>query len=368
MLYKYPQAAYPYQHLIDENARRGPHRGEYEILDTGVFDAERYFDVTVEYARDAPDDILMRVTVRNRGDAAATLHVLPQLWARNIWGWGDGTARPELAPEGDAVAARHPLMEDRVLAADGAPRWLFCDNDTNARRFPGQGTGDPAGPFKDGINDHVIGGASGATVARRGTKVAAHHVLSLDAGASAVLRLRFRRDGDGGDPFEGHDAVFARRIAEADAFYAAVAGGIADPDARLVQRAAFAGMVWSKQYFGFDVRRWLDGDPGRPPPAEARKRARNHEWGHLVNADIVSMPDTWEYPWYASWDLAFHAIVFAAIDPDFAKEQMLLLLRARCMHPNGQLPAYEWSFGDANPPVAAWAAWRVYLAEQRLTG
>ncbi len=368
MLYKYPQAAYPYQHLIDENARRGPHAGEYEILDTGVFDAERYFDVTVEYARDSPDDILMRVTVRNRGDAAATLHVLPQLWARNTWSWGDGMQRPELAPDGGVVAARHPLMEDRVLAADGAPCWLFCDNETNARRFPGLGTGDPAGPFKDGINDHVVGGAAGATAARAGTKVAAHHVLSLDAGASAVLRLRFSPAAGAGGPFADHDTVFARRIAEADAFYAALQIGIADADARLVHRAAFAGMVWSKQYFGFDVRRWLDGDPGRPPPAEARKHARNHEWGHLVNADIVSMPDTWEYPWYASWDLAFHAVVFAAFDPDFAKQQMLLLLRARCMHPNGQLPAYEWSFGDANPPVAAWAAWRVYLAERRLTG
>ncbi len=368
MLYKYPQAEYPYQHLIDENARRGPHLGEYEILDTGVFGHERYFDVTVEYARGEPGDILMRVTVRNRGDAAATLHVLPQLWARNDWAWGDPVGRPGLALEDGAVAARHPAMEDRVLSADGAPEWLFCDNETNGRRFPGLGTGDPGGPFKDGINDHVVGGLAGVTGARSGTKVAARHVLSLEAGASAVVRLRFRPDGARGDAFADHDAVFARRIAECDAFYDALQAGIDDADARMVQRAAFAGMVWSKQYFGFDVKRWLDGDPGRPPPAESRKHVRNFEWTHLVNADIVSMPDAWEYPWYASWDLAFHAVTFAAIDPEFAKDQMILLLRARCMHPNGQLPAYEWSFGDANPPVAAWAAWRVYLAEQRLTG
>ncbi len=368
MLYKYPQAEYPYQHLIDENARRGPHAGEYEILDTGVFDDERYFDVTVEYARDAPGDILMRVTVRNRSDTPATLHVLPQLWARNDWGWGDPVARPDLALRDDVIAARHLRMEDRVLSADGAPCWLFCDNDTNVRRFPGLGTASPGGPFKDGINDHVVGGGGGATEARSGTRVAAHHVLTLGAGATRVLRLRFRPDGSDADPFADHDAVFARRIAETDAFYAALQGGIADPDARMVQRAAFAGMVWSKQYFGFDVKRWLDGDPAGPPPPEARRRGRNHEWTHLVNADIVSMPDTWEYPWYASWDLAFHAVTFAAIDPEFAKGQMLLLLHARCMHPNGQLPAYEWSFGDANPPVAAWAAWRVFLTERRLTG
>lgn len=414
MLYKYPHAEYPYDRLVAENARRDRSVGEYEILDTGVFDHGRYFDVTVEYARAAPEDILMRVHVRNRAAAPATLHVLPQLWARNVWSWDARPERPLLRLDAGHVEATHPGMPARTLHADratlrapgnapnpapGAPHdpaahaapatWLFCDNETNTRRldgtpgaarFPDGAPG--AGPFKDGIDDHVVRGRTGATRPGHGTKAAAHHVLHLPAGGEATLRLRFRPADATSDPFADHDAIFARRLAETDAFYHAVRGAPADHprgapadppspaelDARLVQRQAFAGMIWSRQYYGFDVRRWLEGDPAGPPPPPERRQGRNREWTHLVNADIVSMPDKWEYPWYASWDLAFHAVVFALIDPDFAKDQMILLMRARCMHPNGQLPAYEWSFGDANPPVAAWAAWRVYLTERELTG
>jgi hypothetical protein len=368
MLYKYPQAAFPYAALVAENGRRrGKNLPEYEIADTGVFDGGRYFDVTVEYAKAGPRDILMRVTSVNRGPDKAELHVLPQLWARNTWSWEAGGPRPGLQLDGSGtVLVTRPHVHNLRFSALQPARFVFCDNDTNPRRLFGMAA---AGYFKDGINDWLVAGDEGAiNPANTGTKCAAATGLQLAAGASATLRFRLAPDDAGALTQGDFDQVFATRIGEADQFYASLQKDIADTDARLVQRQALAGMLWSKQYYHFDVRRWLNGDPGQPVPPAARKTGRNCEWQHLNNADIVSMPDTWEYPWYAAWDLAFHCVTFALIDPDFAKSQLILLTREWYMHPNGQLPAYEWAFGDVNPPVHAWAAWRVYQMDRALTG
>ncbi len=365
MLYKYPQAAFPYEALVEENHRRDASEAEYELLDTGVFADGRYFDVTVEYAKAAPDDILMRITIDNRAAEAAPLHVLPQLWARNDWSWSAGNPRPRITLTDEAVRAVHPRLAPLTLAIDQPATWLFCENETNgAKLFGEQG----AGPFKDGINDCIVHGTRDTVRLDAGSKAAAHVVLLLPPGGQAVLRLRLRPDAAGADAFADFDAVFAARLREADAFYAALQADIADPDARLVQRQALAGMLWSKQFYHLDMRRWQDGDPAQPPPPPGRREGRNAEWRHLYHADIVSMPDKWEYPWYAAWDLAFHAVTFALIDPDFAKAQMMLLLRDCCLHPSGQLPAYEWAFSDANPPVHAWACWRVYQMDLALHG
>ncbi len=369
MLYKYPQAAFPYDQLVAENGRRGTDQPEYEIRDTGVFADNRYFDVTVEYAKAAPDDILMQVTVTNRGPDPAALHLLPHLWARNTWSWANSPRRPVLALDGTAVAARHPRLGDMKLELDHqAAEWLFCENETNVRRLFGADTPGPfPGPFKDGINNCIVGGdRSAVSAAQTGTKCAAHLRFDLQSGASAVTRLRFRPAERESDAFAYFDDRVAQRRADADEFYAALQANVADPGARLVQRQALAGMLWSKQLYLFDVRRWLDGDPAQPPPPPGRTRDR--DWRHLNNADVISMPDKWEYPWYAAWDLAFHCVTFALIDPEFAKHQLLLMLREWYMHPNGQLPAYEWAFGDVNPPVHAWAAWRVYEMDRDLTG
>lgn len=367
MLYKYPQAEFPYRQLVEENARRSFDDSEYELIDTGLFDAQRYFDVVVEYAKASPDDILMRITVFNRGPEPATLHVLPQLWARNSWSWQHGAVRPTLAATSDrSVAAVHDELAEMVFDADGTDALLFCDNDTNAARLYGQ---PGAGYFKDGIHAYVVEGRQDAVnPARTGTKCAAHHRLGIPAGGRAMVRARLRLAGAADGPFEGFDAIVDGRLDEADAFYAALQAGIADADARSVQRQALAGLIWSKQLYHYDVRQWLQGDPAQPPPPESRKRGRNADWRHLRNRDIVSMPDKWEYPWYASWDLAFQMLPMAMIDPAFAKSQLLMLTRDWYMHPNAQLPAYEYSFGDANPPVHAWAAWRVYLMDRSLTG
>ena len=364
MLYKYPHAAFPYAQLVAENARRGQDQPEFELLDTGVFAGNRYFDVTIEYAKASLDDILLRINVQNRAAEAAAVDVLPMLWARNTWAWSGGTMRPELRLEGQTVRATAPDWPDLDFSCDQDAEWLFCDNETNVPRLFGA----PAtGLFKDGFNDRVVHGRHDAVRGDRGTRCTPLIHLQLEPGGNVTLRLRLRPVSDMA-AFTDFDAVFAARQAEADAFYAALQAGIESADARLVQRQAFAGMIWSKQYYAFDVRTWLDGDPAEPPPPERRRHARNSEWRHLSNADIVSMPDKWEYPWYASWDLCFHAVTFAAIDPAFAKRQILLLLNERCMHPNGQVPAYEWNFGDANPPVQAWAAWKVYETERAWTG
>ncbi|MFN0179226.1 MAG: MGH1-like glycoside hydrolase domain-containing protein [Gemmatimonadales bacterium] len=366
MLYKYPQAAYPYQQLIDENRRRGLGDPEYELLDTGVFDDDRYFDVVIEYAKAGPTDILLRVSVTNRGPEAAPIHVLPQAWFRNTWSWGRDPARPQLqARSATAVEAMHPSLGMYRLRFDGAPDLLFTDNDSNTPKLYGT---DAPGPFKDAFHDRVIAGRLDAVnPERRGTKVAAWYHAEVPAGATAVFRARLAPELPD-QPFAGFDAVVASRLADADQFYADIQAGMDDPDARMVQRQAFAGMIWSKQLFYYDVPQWLEGDPGQPPPAAGRRRGRNHEWAHLNNAEILSMPDAWEYPWFAAWDLAFHCIPLALIDPEFAKQQLVLLTREWYMHPNGQLPAYEWAFGDVNPPVHAWAAWRVFQLDRKRTG
>ena len=368
MLYKYPQGAFPYDDLLAENGRRkGHNQPEYELVDTGLFNEGRYFDVEVEYAKGGTDDILMRVTVANRGPDAAPIHVLPHLWARNTWSWADGRIRPRLhRSEADLVTAERPGDVARHFTALQPVDFLFCENETNTGRLFGQ---PKPGFFKDGINDYVTRGVRDAVnPAREGTKCAAYVRLDVPPGDSATLRFRFAPAEAGVLDTDGFEAVFRDRIAEADAFYAVLQSDIAEADARLVQRQALAGMLWSKQRYLFDVRRWLMGDPTQPAPPPERRAIRNADWPHLDNADIISMPDKWEYPWYAAWDLAFHCVTFALIDPAFAKGQLILLTREWYMNPNGQLPAYEWNFSDVNPPVHAWAAWRVYEMDRALTG
>ncbi|SQF99904.1 Mannosyl oligosaccharide glucosidase [Paucimonas lemoignei] len=363
MLYKYPHGMFPYDDLVAENARRGLNDPEYEILDTGVFNDNHYFDVIVEYAKHTPDDVLMRVTVTNRSDQAARVHVLPQLWARDIWSWAPGTERPALSLLDDTISARHPSEADRHATAWGphACDWLFCENRTNTPKL----FGEPApGPFKDGIGEYLVNANPSAIGRDNGTKVAAHFVLQLEGGGSEVVYLRFAPAGAA--PINARK-LFETRRAEADEFYDALQHALPDADARNVQRQALAGLLWSKQFYYFDVKTWLAGDPGQTPPPE-RAHIRNNQWRHLYNFDIVSMPDKWEYPWYASWDTAFQAVAFALIDLDFAKDQLLLLVKDRFMHPSGQIPAYEWCFDDANPPVHAWASWRVYQMEKAQTG
>ena len=368
MLYKYPQAPFPYDALLDENRRRGFDDREYKLVDTGLFDEGRYFDVTVEYAKASPDDILMRVSAVNRGPDTACLHILPQLWSRNVWSWREDAPRPELRAVSDTeVGASHQELPEMRWHVEAPDALVFCDNDTNLARLFGQPR---AGYPKDGIGDWLVqGDASAVNPARVGTKCAAHHRFAIAPGATAVVRLRFRPMEAAQPPFgSGFEATFERARHEADAFYAALHGGLADEALRQVQRQALAGLVWSKQLYNYDVRQWLAGDPSQPPPPESRKTGRNADWRHLRNRDVISMPDTWEYPWYASWDLAFQSLPMAMIDPAFAKRQLLLLTRDWYMHPNAQLPAYEYSLGDANPPVHAWAAWRVYKMDEELAG
>jgi len=364
MLYKYPHAEFPYSDLVQENARRGLDDPEYEVLDTGVFNDNHYFDVSIEYAKHTPDDIFMRVTVVNRSDRSARLHVLPQLWARDIWSWAPGTERPTLSRVDNKVVARHPSHADKEATAwaHGDAEWLFCENRSNTPKL----FGEPAtGPFKDGINDWILTGQADAIRRDAGTKVAAHFVMEFEAGASQRVYLRFA---PAGSPHINARTLFEQRKKEADDYYAALQQNLKDADARNVQRQALAGLLWSKQLYNFDVKAWLDGDLGQARLPAGRSHIRNNQWRHLCNFDIVSMPDKWEYPWYASWDLAFQAVAFALIDIGFAKDQLLLLVKDRFMHPNGQLPAYEWRFDDANPPVHGWASWRVYQMEKAQTG
>ena len=364
MLYRYPQAAFPYADLLAENAWRGAGDREYELLDTGVFDADRYFDVVVEYGKASPDDILMRVTVTNRGPEASALTVIPQLWARNTWAWRAGSRRPLLRADGGGAQALHPRLREMRLECDAGVPFVFTENETNVRRLYGM---DGAGPFKDGFDDLIVHGRTDAvSAAREGTKCGVPVGLHLAPGGSHAIRLRFRPAERDSNPFAFFDDRMQARRDDADEFYAALQTSCTDADARLVQRQALAGMLWSKQLYLYDVRRWLGGDPAQPAPPGSR--TRNEDWRHLNAADILSMPDTWEYPWFAAWDHAFHCTTFALIDPAFAKDQLVLLLREWYMHPNGQIPAYEWQFGDVNPPVHAWAAWRVFEMDRALTG
>ena len=373
-LYKYPQAAFPYGALVAENRRRDRRAPEFELIDTGVFDGDRYFDVVVEYAKAAPDDILVRITATNRGPEAAELHLLPTLWYRNTWSWnGPEAERPALRAGDDTVGhtvieGDHPSLGARWLYCEGAPELLFTENDTNVERLFGAANSRPY--VKDSINDYVVAGRKDAVNPERvGTKAAARYRLTLAPEQSVTTRLRLSNTPLAGGPFgRDFEVVFGQRKREADAFYETVIPKALSDDAKNVMRQAFAGLLWSKQLYLFDVRRWLEGDPGCPPPPRERRKGRNHEWQHLYNEDVISMPDKWEYPWYAAWDLAFHTIPLALIDPDFAKAQLILFLREWYMHPNGQIPAYEWAFGDVNPPVHAWAALRVYRIERRLRG
>ncbi|MGE0441281.1 MAG: glucosidase [Gemmatimonadales bacterium] len=366
MGYKYPQAAFPYARLEEENRRRGIGEPEFELLDTGIFDEDRYFDVTVEYAKADPGDVVLRITVDNRGPDEAQIHLLPQLWFRNTWSWTAEAERPALhATGGNRIEVRHPTLGSMQAAFEGAPELLFTDNESNSDRL--WGTPGPAFS-KDAFHRRIVEGRTDAVnPARTGTKAAAWYRLSVPAGGQVSVRLRLAAD-LGPDPVADADRIVALRQSEADEFYEALQENLTDADARLVQRQAFAGMIWCKQYYGYDVPRWIEGDPAEPTPPASRRHGRNADWEHVNNADILSMPDTWEYPWFAAWDLAFHTIPFALIDPAFAKHQLVLLTREWYMHPNGQLPAYEWAFGDVNPPVHAWAAWRVFQIDRKQRG
>jgi hypothetical protein len=373
-LYKYPHSAFPYAQLIEENRRRDRHQPEFELLDTGVFDQNRYFDVFVEYAKRSPDDILIQITVINRGMEAKTLHLLPTLWFRNTWAWnGEAVNKPCLkatqpGDHGNIIQASHSTLGERWLYAEGDAELLFTDNETNSERI--FGIPNRFAYVKDSINEYVVEGRKDAVnPAQTGTKAAIHYVLSLAPGESRTIQLRLSDASNLIAPL-GNDfnVAFAARKQEADEFYQHITPFPLSEDKRNVQRQAFAGMLWCKQYYHYIVDDWLKGDPTTPPPAPGRKRGRNHEWFHLYTDDILSMCDKWEYPWFAAWDLAFHCITFALIDPDFAKYQLDVLTREWFMHPNGQIPAYEWAFGDVNPPVHAWATWRVYKIEQKMTG
>jgi glycogen debranching enzyme len=363
-LYKYPQAAFPYSDLCDENRRRGRGGREYELLDTGVFEGDRYFDMFVEYAKAEVEDICIRVTVANRGPETAAIDVLPSLWFRNTWSWGQGARRPSLRKVGEGrVATQHDQEGRFFLQCEGAPELLFTENDTNVALLFGGANG---GFVKDGINDCVVNGKTAAVNPDNiGTKCAARYRLRIEPGQSQLIELRLSRSER---PAGAIEDVLAARKREADEFYDTVIPKTLQADGRGVLRQALAGMLWSKQFYHYVVRDWLVGDSAQPPPPQGRKRGRNADWAHLHNADVLSMPDKWEYPWYASWDLAFHCIPLAMVDSDFAKEQLILLLREWYMHPNGQIPAYEWAFGDVNPPVFAWAAWRVYKIEKKRRG
>ena len=368
-LYKYPQAEFPYRELVEKNRTRTKEEPEYELIDTGVFSVNRYFDVFAEYAKASPDDLLIRISIFNRGPEPSPLQVLPSLWFRNSWSWGrKGEGYPErprieALPDGTLVAA-HPTLGRFVLRSETRGELLFTENETNVERLFGARNSDPH--VKDAFHSFVVGGLREAVNPEgAGTKAALHHRAVLAPEERVQLRLRLTAEGEArANPFSDFDKIFAARIAEADAFHAPRTAGLTAEEARVV-RQANAGLLWSKQFYHLDVRTWLEGDPAQPAPPAQRASGRNSEWRHLYNRDVLSMPDKWEYPWYAAWDLAFHTVPLAAVDPHFAQEQLLLLLREWYMHPNGQVPAYEFAFGDVNPPVHAWAVLRVYQLGSR---
>jgi hypothetical protein len=375
-LYKYPQSAYPYDHIVSTNRGRGKGEPEYELIDTGVFDEDRYFDVVVEYAKAAPEDILVRITAHNRGPDPATLHLLPTVWFRNTWSWGDDVARPVLRQSAPGVIAiSHPEVGERFLYADGATALLFTENETNTERLVHVPNRTPY--VKDAFHRYFVHGQQDAVNSgQTGTKAAAHYPLTVPAGKSATVRLRLRdagpagtgraKGGSGGPFGKAFDSVMTARRQEADEFYAAILPATLDADAANVARQALAGMLWSKQFYHYDVDRWLKEHGARYPSQKGTPR--NARWGHMYNADVISMPDKWEYPWYAAWDLAFHCLALTMVDAEFGKEQLDLMLRSHYLHPSGQLPAYEWNFGDVNPPVHAWATMFTYRLEKAQRG
>ncbi len=365
MLYKYTQQEFPYHRLVEENQRRGKEDPEFELIDTGIFDENRYFDVFVEYAKADPEDVLIQITVHNRGPEEARLHLLPTIWFRNTWAWGMHPYKPAMKKAGEGIIQiEHEMLGTMHLYTEGDSDLLFCENETNAARL--YGVKDAQGFFKDGINEFIVNGNEAAVNPQQsGTKASANYELKIPTGSSQVIRLRLSKSAHS-QPFHNFKQVFASRKGDADEFYGEIQKDVTVEDARNVQRQAFAGMLWSKQFYYYNITQWLEGDPGQPPPPAERLKGRNADWTHLNNCDIISMPDKWEYPWYAAWDLAFHCLPLAMIDPDFAKQQLVLLTREWYMHANGQLPAYEWAFGDVNPPVHGWATWRVYKIDQKL--
>ncbi|MGH2412705.1 MAG: MGH1-like glycoside hydrolase domain-containing protein, partial [Microcystaceae cyanobacterium] len=373
-LYKYPQQAFPYTQLVEENRQRGKSDPEFELLDTGIFENDRYFDVLIEYAKASPEDILIQYTVSNRGAEAKPLHLLPTLWFRNTWSWGySNEEKPVLKvlktdSSFSVIEADHPSLGSRWLYCDTTPELLFTENETNFEQLFQVGKATPY--VKDAVHEYVIHNRKAAINPDRiGTKVAAHYSLWLEPGETKTIRLRLSDASQSSDPFGvDFETVFSDRIAEADEFYQRITPATLSEDLRLIQRQAFAGLLWSKQFYLYIVEDWLKGDPATPPPPASREEIRNTDWVHLFSDDVLSMPDTWEYPWFAAWDLAFHVVPLAMIDPDFAKRQLSRLTREWYMHPNGQLPAYEWALSDVNPPVHAWAAWQVYKIERKLYG
>ena len=381
MLYKYPQAAFPYQQLVEENKNRGRLEREFELLDTDIFKDNQYFDIFIEYAKAADEDILIKITVHNRANKTAYLATMPTIWFRNLWtpkilrG-----SRPTLFLENNCLNIHHEDLGKYFLFANGTPEWLFCENETNNKRLYGSDANDSASS-KDGINDFIISkNRSFLNPNNNGTKAAAYFTDNIPANGSATYRLRLMHQdifsskkmatqkANLGEPFADFDVLFKQKKREADDFYNKIQKDIADKEAQNIQRQAFAGMLWSKQLYFYDVNEWLDGDVGQPAPPNQRKDARNSDWRHFSSSAIISMPDNWEYPWFAAWDLAFHTIVLARIDAAFAKQQLLLLVGDNFQHPNGQLPAYEWNFGDVNPPVHAFAAWKVFETDKILRG
>ena len=372
-LYKYPQDTFPYGKLVEENQKRDRRAFEYELLDTGIFDGDRYYDVFVEYAKATDEDILIAINAYNRGSESQTLHILPTLWFRNTWSWDGKAQKPSLKvikSDGNVsiIEADHATLGKRWLYVEGSVELLFVDNETNSKLLFGIENATPY--VKDGINNYAIEGQKEAVnPGRSGTKFSPHYILEIGGGQSKKVRLRLSDSPNIGQPFGSEfDAIFETRIKEADEFYNSISPFSMKEDVRQVQRQAFAGMLWSKQYYHYVVDDWLKGDPNSPPPPESRKEIRNKEWIHLFNDDVISMPDKWEYPWFAAWDLAFHCIPLAIVDPEFAKRQLDIMTREWYMHPNGQIPAYEWNFSDVNPPVHAWATLRVYKIEKKMYG
>ena len=372
-LYKYPQAEFPYGQLLEKNRARTKWDQEFELVNTGIFDDNRYFDVFIEYAKAAPDDILIRIEAINRGPDAAELQLLPTVWFRNTWCWGLDERRPRLRRDSEtevaAIKLDHYYYGTRRLYCEGMPELLFTENETNNRKLFKVDSNSPY--VKDGINDYIVQGTKTAVNPQAaGSKASARYTAILQPQGKFTVRLRLTpMPPVGSNALDGEfDRIFATRKSEADDFYRTVIPAGAAPDNKNIMRQALGGLLWSKQFYHYDVSRWLKGDPSGPPPARKRLQGRNREWRHLYNADVISMPDKWEYPWYAAWDLAFHCLALALVDADFAKDQLVLMTREWYMHPNGQLPAYEWAFGDVNPPVHAWAAWRVYKVEKKRRG
>ena len=365
MLYKYPHNEYPYRMLWEENKKRNKNDAEFELIDTGIFNNDEYFDIFIEYAKVDPEDIIIRISAFNRGRKKAALHIIPQVWFRNTWNWGYDNHKPEINIEKDFLTLKHKKLGEYFLYYEEKPEILLCGNETNVNRLYDV---NKEGMFKDGVNEYIVNGNKNAVnKLNNGTKAALNYHQDIDGGKSFEVRLRLSNKKNE-KPFEDFDKLFSEKINEADDFYAEIQKGIESADEKNIQRQAFAGMLWNKQFYYYNNSQWFNGDPSQPKPPTERKNIRNADWFHLENADIISMPDKWEYPWFATWDLAFHCIPLAMIDAEFAKEQLLLFTKEWYMHPNGQLPAYEWDFNDVNPPVHAWAVWRVYKIDEKQNG